>query len=187
MDALERILSLAMRHVPQLRLVDKHDYPLWRIVGLGVRPLMPGFMEHVTTVIGDTVYLPCPAEHMPRDLLAQILAHELVHQLDQREHGWWFYASYALAPLPAGRTMRAHWERRAYAVDLMLAHEGGGEPALRRCAERVTRYFAGPDYGFMWAGQEAARRYLGVIEDEIRAGTLQKRTPYDEILTAWRG
>jgi hypothetical protein len=187
MDALDRILSVARRHVPQLRLVDKHDYPLWKIVGLGVRPLMPDFMEHVTTVIGDTVYLPCPPDRMPRVLLAQILAHELVHQLDQREHGWWFYASYAMAPLPAGRTMRAHWERRAYAVDLMLANATGGEPALRRKAAQVTRYFAGPYYGFMWAGQEAARSYVRTIEDEILAGTLQKRAPYDEILTAWRG
>lgn len=187
MDRLDRILALARRHRPGLRLVDKHDVPIARVGGVLLRPWMPTFMDAVTTVIGDTVYLPAPPEKMDRLLLAQILAHELVHQLDQAAYGLRFYLTYTVAPLPVGRTMRAHWERRAYAVDLMLAWEDGGEGALIRAEKRITRLFAGPTYGWMWVGSDSARQYVGAVADEIRSGTLQQRMPYREILAAWTG
>jgi hypothetical protein len=152
-----------------------------------MRPLMPDFMERVTTVIGDTVYLPCPPEQLHPDGLASTLAHELVHQLDQADWGPWFYVSYAVLPLPVGRTLRADWERRAYAVDLMLAWEIGGEERLRRVLDRIHGLFWGPAYGWMWAGRRAAWAYLAPLADEVRAGSLQVRDPYADILAAWRG
>jgi hypothetical protein len=187
MDRLDRILALARRDRPGLRLVDKHDVPVARLVGRLIRPLMPGFVDEVTTVIGDTVYLPAPADRIDRTRLARILAHEIVHQRDQAEHGAWFYLSYALAPLPAGRTRRAHWERRAYAVDLAIAWLSGGEAELARTAEIVARLFSGPTYGWMWSGEDAATQYVGAVADEIRSGTLQQRAPYRDILAAWTG
>lgn len=187
MDRLDRILALARRHRPGLRLVDKHDVPLARASAILLRPLMPTFMENVTTVIGDSVYLPGRPEQMDRLLLARILAHELVHQLDQAEHGLRFYVTYAVAPLPVGRTMRAHWERRAYAVDLMIAFEDGGEQGLARAVDAVATHFAGPTYAWMWAGSHAARQYVGAAADEVRSGALQQRAPYREILAAWKG
>src|SRR5262249_5844475 len=108
MDRLDRILALVRRHRPNLRLVDKHDGPAWR----ALRRVAPG-LYGFTTVIGDTVYLTAPPDEIERDDLAATLAHELVHQLDQAEHGLGFYASYGVWPLPFGRTARAHWERRA--------------------------------------------------------------------------
>lgn len=187
MDLLDRILALARRHRPGLRLVDKHHVPIARLSAFLLTPLMPAFMDDVTTVIGDTVYLPGRPEDLDRQLLARILAHELVHQLDQAEHGLRFYLTYAVAPLPVGRTMRAHWERRAYAVDLMLAWEEGGERSLSAATLRVARHFSGPTYGWMWLGVDAARQYVGAVADEIRSGTLQQRAPYREILAAWTG
>lgn len=187
MDRLDRILALVRRHRPGLRLVDKRDVPLARVLGLALRPLMPTFMDDVTTVIGDTVYLPRSPEQMDRTQLARILVHELVHQLDQAEHGAWFYLSYVAAPLPVGRTRRAWWERRAYAVDLAIAWIEGGEPRLARVADEVARHFSGPTYAWMWLGTVAARQYVGAVADEIRSGTLQQRAPYREILAAWTG
>ena len=187
MDRLDRILALVRRHRPGLRLVDKHTVPLARVAGVVLRPWMPTFMDTVTTVVGDTVYLPGPPERIDRMLLARILAHELVHQLDQAEHGLGFYVSYALTPAPFGRTGRAHWERRAYAVDLMLAWHEGGDAALVRATHRIAMLFSGPTYGWMWLGSDAARQYVGAVADEIRSGTLQQRAPYREILAAWTG
>jgi hypothetical protein len=187
MDRLDRILALVRMHRPGVRLVDKHDVPWMRAVAVAVRPLIPTFMEHVTTVIGDTVYLPAPPSRMDRDLLARILAHELVHQLDQAEHGLAFYATYAAVPLPVGRTLRAHWERRAYTVDLLLAHHEGGERGLAWEVERLVRLFAGPTYGFMWAGAGAARAYVEHAADEVRTGRARGRPPYRDILAAWSG
>ncbi len=185
-DALDRILALIRAERPGLRLVHKRDSPLMRAVGAALTPLTPDFLDRFTTVLGDTVYLPRPPAEMPRDALARTLAHEFVHQLDMAAHGPWFYASYALA-MPAGRTLRAHWERRAYAADLMLAHEAGGPRAVERALDGIAPLFSGPAYGFMWAGEAAARRYLAPVRDEVLAGALQRRAPYDRILAAWRG
>lgn len=187
MDRLDRMLALARRHRPGLRLVPKADVPWMRALGVALRPIVPDFGSAFTTVLGDTVYLPRPLERFDRDALAATLAHELVHQLDMSEHGLRFYASYLALPLPVGRTMRAHWERRAYAVDLMLAWEAGGEAGLTRAAQRIARLFSGSEYAWMWAGQADAEAYLAPIVAEVRAGTLQARAPYAEILAAWRG
>ena len=187
MDRLDRVLALVRRHRPGLRLVDKHDVAWMRAAAVLARPFMPQFLDRVTTVIGDTVYLPGPADRIPRDELARILLHELVHQLDQAADGSRFYVAYAALPMPVGRTLRAHYERRAYAVDLMLAWESGGPRELDRVLEVLVGTFSGPAYAWMWAGRGAARTYLAPVAAEVRSGVLQRSTPYDEILAAWRG
>jgi len=185
-DRLDRILLLSRSFRPGLRLVDRHEVWWMRLGGELMRPVVPGFNERFTTVIGDTVYLPAPAERLHRDGLAALLAHELVHQLDQRDWGPWFYASY-VATAPIVRTARAVWERRAYAVDFMLAYEVGGTAALDGQFERVVRIFAGPSYLWMWAGRRAASRFLEPVREAVRQGRLQTEPPYDRILGAWRG
>lgn len=187
MDRLDRMLALVRSHRPGLRLVHKADVAWMRWAGRLIRPISPDFDRAVTTVIGDTVYLPVPPDRFDRDQLARILAHELVHQLDQREHGLRFYASYLLTPAPFGRTHRARWERRAYAVDLMIAREEGGDEGLRRAAQRLVGLFSGPSYAWMWAGRGAARAFLEPTVEAVRAGELQVEWPYREILAAWRG
>jgi len=174
-------------HVPDLRIVHKADSRLMRALGVVLRPITPDFSTAYTTVLGKTVYLPRPMAEFDRDQLARILAHELVHQLDMIEHGALFYASYLVAPMPAGRTQRAFWERRAYAVDLMLAYDEDGDRGLERLLDWLIRTFSGSAYAWMWAGQGAARRFLEPTCREIRSGELQKREPYAEIFAAWRG
>lgn len=180
------MLALVRRHRPRLRLRDRHQVPWLRWPGALVGLIVPRFNERFTTVIGDGVYLPGPPDAIPRDQLAAVLAHELVHQLDQQRWGALFYLSYAALP-PIGRTARAAWERRAYAVDLLLAHERGGAAGVARLHDRLASLFAGPAYGFMWVGRAAAWRYLEPIAREVLDGTLATREPYASILTAWRG
>lgn len=187
MDRLDRMLALVRSHRPGLRLLHKADVRWMRWAGRLLRPISPDFDRAVTTVVGDTVYLPLPPERFDRDQLARLLAHELVHQLDQRSHGVKFYLTYLLTPLPFGRTHRARWERRAYAVDLMLAFEEGGEAGLLRAMHRIVGLFAGPSYGWMWGGRGAARDFLLPTVEAIRTGRLQGEWPYREILAAWRG
>jgi len=187
MDRLDRILELVRRHVPDVRLVRKADSRLMRSLAVVLRPITPDFSTRYTTVLGKTVYLPRPVEAFDRDHLAGILAHELVHQLDMLEHGPWFYVSYVVAPLPAGRTRRAFWERRAYAVDLMLAFDRDGEEGMQAVLWRLVRIFSGPAYGWMWSGEDAARHFLEPICREIRSGSLQVREPYASIYRAWTG
>lgn len=185
-DRLDRILELARRARPGLRLVNRNEVGWMRLGGRLVSPFVPNINQTFTTVLGDTVYLPRPVENIQRDQLAAILAHEYVHQLDQARWGPLFYLSYVAAG-PALRTQRADWERRAYAVDLLLAHEHGGRPRLEEVADRIARIFAGPGYLWMWAGLDAARRYLEPTVAAVRDGSLAYEPPYDEILAAWRG
>lgn len=186
-ERLGRVLALARRHRPGLRLIDKRTVPAARWLAWVLRPLAPDFADRTTTVVGDRVFLPKAAEELDPDQLAAILCHELVHQLDQAEHPL-FYVSYALGPpLPILRTARADWERRAYAVDLMIAFHEGGERRMSGVLDWLVDVFSGPTYAWMWSGREAARAYLEPIAAEIRAGTLQHREPYRAILAAWTG
>lgn len=184
---LDRMIALVRRDVPDLRLVDKRTVPWMRALGGLLRPVVPDFGDRMTTVIGPTVYLPRAPEELDPDALAALLAHEYVHQLDQGEHGAMFYLTYGLTPLPLFRTHRAHWERRAYAVDLMLAHEIGGDARLALVEARLRTVFGGVTYGWMWGGRQAAATFLKPVADAIRAGELQQEAPYDRILATWRG
>jgi hypothetical protein len=186
LDRLDRITNLVRRHVPGLRLVVKRDVPWLRRAAPAIERIMPDFMTRFTTVVGSTVYLPRPVRELPRDMLAGILAHELVHQLDQQRWGPIFYASYGVA-LPTGRTMRAVWERRAYAVDLMLAHHRDGDGGVAQLERRLAKLFSDRSYGWMWAGEDAASRFLAPVVEDVLAGRLQQTEPYSEILRAWVG
>jgi hypothetical protein len=66
------------------------------------------FMENYYSTIGRVMYVPTLN---PNDVT---LEHELIHVHDYQKNKVWFTLSYLLA-LPAVWTMRAHWERRAYA------------------------------------------------------------------------
>lgn len=180
-------MGLVREHVPGLRIVQKRDIWWMRAIGRLLKPINPEFMTRYTTVVGQTVYLPRPLADFPRDALAATLAHELVHQLDMQQWGPFFYVSYALTPLPVWRSHRAHWERRAYAVDLMLALHGGGEARLVAVETWLRGVFAGPDYGWMWGGRPAAATYLKPVVERVRSGELQKDAPYAAILEAWVG
>ena len=185
MDRLDRIEALVRHSFGDLRIVDRATSPALRAAEVLLRPVVSDLGTRFTTVIGSTVYTPGPPERLARDALAATLAHEYVHMLDQRRYGVAFYVSYALPP--CGRTMRAYWERRGYAVDLMLAWEAGGAPAIERRLRSIRALFAGSAYGWMWAGEDAARRYLEPVAADVAAGRLQVTAPYAAILAAWRG
>lgn len=184
MDRLDRMLALTRTHVPGARFATKADSALMRGLATLVRPFNAEFATRYVTVMGDTVWLPRPVDEWNRDDLAGILAHELVHMLDQQRYGVAFYASYGFPPM--GRTTRAHWERRAYAVDLLVARERGGTAAVHRVVSRLVPLFAGPAYGYMWAGEAAASAFLRPIVDGVLSGRLDTEAPYDAILATWR-
>ncbi|MFT4621552.1 MAG: hypothetical protein ACI8PZ_000204 [Myxococcota bacterium] len=187
MDRLDRMLALAHDRVPGLRLVHKRDVPWMRALAVALRPINPTFATEYTTVIGRTIYLPDGAAPTPRDRLAITLAHELVHMLDMAEHGISFYATYLVAPAPFMRTKRAYWERRGYAVDLLIAREAGGPAAVRRTERWLAGIFSGPAYGWMWAGRGAAAEYLRPTVESVLDGSIDRTEPYRSILAAWRG
>lgn len=178
--------ALAEAQVPGLRIVRKQDVGWMRALGVALRPLNPRFSTHYTTVVGRTIYLP-DGPLPERDSQAVTLGHELVHLLDMAEHGLSFYATYLVGPAPFGRTLRAHWERRGYAVDLLIARDRGGRRAVEQLHDWLAGLFAGPHYGWMWAGRDAAHDYLQPTVEAVLDGTLEQREPYRSIIAAWRG
>jgi hypothetical protein len=88
-----------------------------------------------------------------------ILRHEAVHLADQRRVGLFpFILSYILL-LPAGPTLRALWEWRAYRETLRAYFERGAELARRR-AEGILGQFTGKRYVFMWPLGGMVRRWI---------------------------
>lgn len=187
MNRLDRMTDHIRERVPNLRLVNKSEVWWMRVLGIVLWPLVPNFMTDFTTVFGDTVYLPDDPARLEPDRLAITLAHEYVHQVDQQDNGLWFYLSYVLTPLPIWRTHRAHWERRGYAVDMMIAFERGQDEALNRKLLWLVDIFTGPNYAWMYGGRRAARDYLERTADQVRHNELQKTPLYAGILNAWRG
>ena len=185
-ERLARLIGLTESRIPGFHFVTKDNVGWMRLLARLLRPINPRFGSDFNVALGKTVYLTKPKDDWHPDSLSRLLAHELVHLIDQKHYGVFFYLSYGLL-LPSVRTCRAHWELRAYAVDLLLAWETGGEAALLRTANRVTNHLTGPAYGWMWLGQRAARRLLAPTLQSIRTGELQKRDPYLDIIANWRG
>ena len=106
------------------------------------------YLTHFVTVFGNTVWWPTEAQFRrdPRHAAA-VLLHERVHLSDRRRLGVLFDASYVAAG-PAVWTMRAHWERRAYAVDIVRLTRLG-RPVEWTC-EWLRPLFSSVEYGFMW-------------------------------------
>ncbi|MBN2799320.1 MAG: hypothetical protein JXX28_09260 [Deltaproteobacteria bacterium] len=186
MGRAEHMLHQAARHGAPLRLGYKLEHRWTRLVGRLLRPILPEFMDRTATVVGGVIYLPLRRGALPDDLIARVVAHEWVHRRDMLAFGPLFYLSYALL-LPVGWTARAHWERRAYAVELMLAWEEGGEQRLAATEAELVTFFAGSSYLWMCPGRRRAQRCLAPVSQQIRAGTLQETIPYRHILAAWRG
>jgi len=88
-----------------------------------------------------------------------ILRHEAVHLVDQRRVGLFpFILSYILL-LPAGVTLRALWEWRAYRETLRAYFERGAVPARRR-AEGIKKQFTGKTYLYMWPFGGMVQRWI---------------------------
>ncbi len=180
------MLILCRGMVPDLELVDKRTIWWMRWLGRLLEPVVPEFSSRYTTVMGSRVFLPAGPDEMHPNVLASTLAHELVHQLDQKRWGVVFYFSYGFM-FPVGRSMRAYWERKAYAVDLLVAHERGGEDEVRRVANMLAEVFSGHSYLWMWAGKMSAGAYLQPVVDAVLDGSLEQQEPYRAIMQAWRG
>jgi Domain of unknown function (DUF4157) len=107
--------------------------------------------------IGSTVYV--RRRHLLGPEGEDLLRHEAQHVRDWQRFGPLLWLSYLLL-LPAGPSLRAFWEWRAYSVSLRAAHERQGrvDEATR---EFVVRQFtcAAP-YLWMWPFPRQVRRWV---------------------------
>lgn len=164
------------RELPRFAVRYKDESRLQRLIGALVRPFNTTYLTHYTTVMFGRVYFPSRAWRAQRGPAAiyATLRHEAVHLRDARRFPLVFQLTYLFA-LPAGLTLRAVWEWRAYLETLRVSAESTGAIPDELLAH-VERAFTGPDYLFMCPFPGFVRRRLERARREI-LGECAARTP----------
>jgi hypothetical protein len=117
--------------------------------------------------IGSTVYVRRALRGGPEG--EDLLRHEAQHVRDWRRFGLLFWASYLLL-LPAGPSLRALWEWRAYRVSLRAAFERHGRVDEATRAWVVGQFTRGRLYGWMWPFPGQVRRWVDAECERLVAG-----------------
>lgn len=159
----------------------KEESRAMKVVSVILTIFCPTFMSHFTSVIGGYIYFPS-RKFVERDEYGamRILAHELVHLLDQKRVGkplfmisylfphslalgvfsfpflgWWSLLFLLfLAPIPSWP--RFYFESRGYAMNVLTARKKRKEAVL----ERATRQFMGWNYYKMYPFRDAVQEKI---------------------------
>lgn len=184
-EKVDALTNYAKSHVPDIQVIYKDEpspalsvtfiYFLASIVGF----FSSAFKERWNTKISNSMggkYIVFPSRTSHGDLTDYrtyvTYRHELVHILDSKKHGLWFYLSYVLLPLPMLLSWRAHWEFRGYAQNLIVSYEETGE-ITDDSLEWVAGYFSESLYVWMWPFKSYVRKKLATLRTDISAGTVE--------------
>ncbi|MBT9557480.1 MAG: hypothetical protein IV100_15675 [Myxococcales bacterium] len=170
----DELESRLRAELPGFRIAYKDESRFQRAIAAFVRPFNRRYLSDYTTVLGRTVWMPSRdwrTRQSPYALIA-LLRHEAVHLRDMRRFPLIFPITYALL-LPAGLTMRAVWEARAYRESMKVEVEATGAVATATL-DALVRRFAGPEYLFMWAAPRAVRRHFERVAAEVLAEVEQE-------------
>ncbi|MEL6178605.1 MAG: hypothetical protein AAFS10_06610 [Myxococcota bacterium] len=173
-----------MLEIPGCTIRFKDDPPEtmpWRDRWLhaAARRITPDYDRHFTTVIYPNIYLPTgtrPIFERTPERYYTTFRHEFVHLKDWQRFHLAMAVSYVLL-LPVGWTMRAFWELRGYAQNMICAQERYGS-VPEATVERIARIFAGRDYVYMLVPYSLARRQVRRLRAAIESGTLSGVYPY---------
>lgn len=108
------------------------------------------FMEHFTTTIGRTIYLPNDWNELPPEQRDIIIEHEKVHMKQKERYGIFLFSIlYLFIPLPIGLAyFRMKFEKEAYEVTIKKIIEYYGVKAVKK--EFFIRCFSSASYFWMW-------------------------------------
>ncbi len=146
------------------------------------RLVVPEYRTRFTTVIYPRIYFPAGTrthfESHPERYYAT-LRHEFVHLKDFQRFHLWMALSYGVL-LPMFWTMRAFWEMRGYAQNMICAFENTGE-VPEEMIKRMVRIFSGRSYMFMLVPASLARRQLEALRARVISGQLAGIYPYGKL------
>lgn len=171
-EVLQDLMQQMAQEFPGFRVCFKDQSWHQRALGAGLKGVgINRYMTNFVTVFGNTVWWPDEAMFR-RDgkRAASVLLHERVHLWDRRRMGVLFDVSYVAAG-PAVWTMRAHWERRAYAVDIVRLSRFGRSPEWIKAW--LTPLFSKHEYGFMWPFPDEIHAWVDRTLDEGLAGEVK--------------
>jgi hypothetical protein len=104
LDTLHAFEDEVRKVVPKFKLAYKDESKLMKLLGFFAVLFNPDFMTRYTTTLNTTVYFPSKSyyEAQPKSSLT-VLAHEMVHMLDNKKYPIWYQFTYAfpqvIAPL----------------------------------------------------------------------------------------
>lgn len=155
-----------------------------RVLHFFARIFTPEYDTRYTTVMYPRIYFPVGArpryESSPESFYTT-LRHEFVHLKDFQRFHLWMAISYVLI-LPLGWTMRAFWEERGYAQNMICTFERDGHIPDTQI-ERLVGIFSGRGYFFMQWPAKRARRRLLAIREKVLSGELRGVYPYGKLRT----
>lgn len=140
---------------PKYRRVNKSDSNLMKAISWFLLMLSFGkntsFMEHFTTTIGYTMYVPNGWDTWTEQSRLAVLRHEHVHMGQARSCGvFWYSFLYLFVFFPIGLAYwRMRFERQAY-VETLRAYRDYGFSFDDARKQAICAYFTGPAYGWMW-------------------------------------
>ncbi len=166
----DRLLAQAQAEYRLLRVLPKRRSLLMRVIyRASLMPLWnPTFLDDYTTTLFFWVFM--PEELIGTDEGYRVLRHELVHVRDAWRTGLLPFAFSYLFLLPAGLTLRAFWELRAYTETMRVEFEGTGAIA-DSTLEAIAEQFTGPAYLWMLPFPRWVRRLL----EKRRAKIIRQR------------
>ncbi len=160
---------------PKLRLIDKRDSPLSRLIDVALRVVTLGsqsqYMSSYVTTLGQRIYLPDGWRERSERSRVVTLRHEAVHLRQFRRFGWLGMSLlYVLPILPIGLAVgRAYLEWQAYRETILASAELFGFEYVKTPAfeEHLVRQFCSGAYGWMWPFPGAIRRRIREVIAQI--------------------
>lgn len=145
-----------------------------KIIEKTAKIFCPTYESDFATTMYPYVYVPVMWLHDPRNLY-ETLRHEYIHLRDSKKYGPLFQLSY-IAVLPAILTMRAFWERRGFAQNLIYNVEQDGKVG-EDTIQWMLPLFTGISYAWMDPFAESKIRQLA---DKANRKEIKGLWPYDE-------
>jgi hypothetical protein len=190
MERFER-LSEAFQSLVPFRIRYKDESWEMQLLQALIGWFCPGFLTHYTTVIGSTIYFP-DREYIRQNPESAMLtlSHEVVHLLDADRISWPLFGLAYLFPqvlalgallfpwlgpwslfflfflLPIPSPLRAHFELRAYAIDLLNTDPERREEVLGFICEQ----FSGWNYYRMYPYPDLVKEQLQYWVYQIESG-----------------
>lgn len=161
---LDALIAALEAELPGFALAYKDESRLQRLIAALVWPFNRRYLSDYTTVMLGRVWLPSRAhfEAAHPEGLYRLLCHEAVHLHDARHWPILFELSYLLL-LPAGLSLRALWEWRAYQESIRVEVWREGQLSAHS-ARRIAEAFTGPEYLFMWPFPRSVRAAIARAE-----------------------
>ena len=198
-NRLRRMIDLCHAEVPGFALKFKDQSDLMKRLNFFAKIFNPKFMTDYTTTLGTTVYFPSETYLLNgQAAAAEVLAHELVHMVDERGDWtykfryafpqilaalsllsilaiWnlWFLLALvfllALAPLPSPG--RRDIELRGYTMSLAVTY-WTSKYLTEKDLLWVRDQFVSPAYFYMWPFGHSVMRRLRAKAIDIRSGRI---------------